>query len=97
MTPKPIRLAIQVYRGPAQSSPCKRLQKDIPWLCPPPQGAVVFAGLNEDGECAGINAIVNRVEWSSDGSISVEASVVQCRDEYDDILADLARDGFVEP
>lgn len=73
-----------------------RLRKKIEWIVPPSRGEIVFVGANEHGENAGINSTVRQVAFSTDGSIDVELELCNLREEYEEILELLLRDGFKE-
>lgn len=74
----------------------RMLVKEVAWVVPPPEGVIIFVGVGEDGGRADINAKVERVHWHSDGTITVEAVLQYCREEYDTLLGYLYNDGFAE-
>lgn len=68
-------------------------ERKVNWPGVPNEGEIVFIGESDDGEECGLNARVNRRSWSV-ANVTVELILDYCRDEYDDIKEDVARDGF---
>ncbi len=74
----------------------KVLEKEVAWTVPPPEGAIIFVGVGEDQSRTDMNANVDRVHWISDGTITVEADLLFCREEYEACLVMLYNDGFMD-
>ena len=76
------------------------LFRDTAWPSIPPEGALLAFGVygegEDKGEYAGITARIQRVFFDARGSVHVEASMENLRDEYDHIVALAKNDGFME-
>jgi hypothetical protein len=88
-----MRIYLTVSKGSGYEQPRQAFEREVPWTVPPNVDETVFFGKGDDGDNHFINArIIGRV-FETDG-ISVEASISNCRHEYDDICKMMVNDGF---
>jgi len=72
------------------------LYKDVMWPSIPPEDSILVCGVSEDGEQTGFTATIKRVYWEANGDVAVGAGKENIREEYDNIVTDIKRDGFLE-
>lgn len=91
-----MKLYLVITKGKRQAVSNQRagLEREVSWPCVPDVDETIFVGKDEDGSCYSINATVTSRNFYTD-EVVVEACIQNCREKYDDIIADLLRDGFV--
>lgn len=87
-------LSLELCEGVAYQGKRELLFQDVEWSAVPPEKSVLTCGIR-DGESTGFTASIDRVYWEPSGTVHVNCRADQLREEYDEILEDVKRDGFL--